>query len=173
MGRRVLDKYADAGGGVWVGCAGVFGVVWAHLSVFLEVWVGDCVGAGIKTMNLHKVKLDVIGLGYFGLPLTVEFGKQRAVVGFDINQKRIDQLAGGHDVTLETETEELQAAKYLQFSTDFADLRTCNVFIVKVPTPIDRHKRPDLTPLIKASETAGKALKAGDIACGCTAMFFS
>lgn len=124
-------------------------------------------------MNLHKVKLAVIGLGYVGLPLTVEFGKQRAVVGSDINQKRIDQLVGGPDVTLETETEELPAAKHLQFSTDFADVQTCNAFIVTVPTPIDRYKRPDLTPLIKASETAGKVLKAGDIACGCTAMFFS
>jgi UDP-N-acetyl-D-galactosamine dehydrogenase len=114
-------------------------------------------------MNLQKVKLAVIGLGYVGLPLAVEFGKQRAVVGFDINQKRIDQLAGGHDVTLETETEELRAAKHLQFSTNLIDLETCNVFIVTVPTPIDRHKRPDLTPLIKASETVGKVLKAGGI----------
>lgn len=114
-------------------------------------------------MNLPKIKLAIIGLGYVGLPLAVEFGKQRPVIGFDINQKRIDQLNAGQDFTLETETEELQAAKHLQFSTSLDDLRTCNVFIVTVPTPIDQHKRPDLTPLIKASETVGKVLKAGDV----------
>jgi UDP-N-acetyl-D-galactosamine dehydrogenase len=97
-------------------------------------------------MNLQDIKLAVIGLGYVGLPLEVEFGKQRSVVGFDINQKRIDQLKVGHDFTLETETEELQAAKHLQFSTTLDDLRSCNVYIVTVPTPIDEHKRPDLTP---------------------------
>ena len=113
--------------------------------------------------NLQDIKLAIIGLGYVGLPLAVEFGKQRTVVGFDINQKRIDQLKAGHDFTLETETDELQAAKHLQFSTSLDDLRTCNVFIVTVPTPIDQHKRPDLTPLIKASETVGKVLKVGDI----------
>jgi UDP-N-acetyl-D-galactosamine dehydrogenase len=114
-------------------------------------------------MNLHDIKLAIIGLGYVGLPLGVEFGKKRAVVGFDINQNRIDQLKAGHDFTLETKTAELQAAKHLQFSTSQDDLRTCNVFIVTVPTPIDEHKRPDLTPLIKASETVGKVLKVGDI----------
>ena len=114
-------------------------------------------------MNLQDIKLAIIGLGYVGLPLAVEFGKQRTVVGFDINQKRIDQLKAGHDFTLETETEELQAAKHLQFSTNLDDLASCNVFIVTVPTPIDQHKRPDLTPLMKASETVGKVLKAGDI----------
>jgi UDP-N-acetyl-D-galactosamine dehydrogenase len=114
-------------------------------------------------MKLQDIKLAIIGLGYVGLPLAVEFGKQRSVVGFDINQKRIDQLAAGQDVTLETETEELQAAIHLQFSTNLDELRTCNVFIVTVPTPIDEHKRPDLTPLIKASETVGKVLKSGDI----------
>lgn len=114
-------------------------------------------------MNLQNIKLAVIGLGYVGLPLAVEFGKQLSVVGFDINQKRIDQLKAGHDFTLETEPEELHAATQLQFSTNLDDLRTCNVYIVTVPTPIDEHKRPDLTPLIKASETVGKVLKAGDI----------
>ncbi len=113
--------------------------------------------------TLLQIKLAIIGLGYVGLPLAVEFGKQRSVVGFDINQKRIDQLKAGHDFTLETEPEELQAASHLQFSTDIEDLRGCNVYIVTVPTPIDDHKRPDLTPLIKASETVGKVLKAGDI----------
>ncbi len=114
-------------------------------------------------MDLTDKTIGVIGLGYVGLPLAVEFGKLRTVVGFDINQKRIDQLKAGLDFTLETETHELKAAKHLKFSTNLDDLRTCNVFIVTVPTPIDKHKRPDLTPLIKASETVGKVLKSGDI----------
>lgn len=114
-------------------------------------------------MNLADIKLAVIGLGYVGLPLAVEFGKIRSVVGFDINSKRISELKAGHDATLETEASELQAAAKLSFSTDIADLRECNCFIVTVPTPIDEHKQPDLTPLIKASETVGKVLKAGDI----------
>jgi UDP-N-acetyl-D-galactosamine dehydrogenase len=114
-------------------------------------------------MSLSTINLAVIGLGYVGLPLAVEFGKQRSVVGFDINPKRIEQLKAGHDFTLETEPEELQAASHLKFSTDLEDLRGCNVYIVTVPTPINEHKQPDLTPLIKASETVGKVLKAGDI----------
>jgi len=114
-------------------------------------------------IDLTNVKLAVIGLGYVGLPLAVEFGKIRSVLGFDINLKRIDQLKGGHDFTLETEPEELKAAKHLSFSSSPADLIACNCFIVTVPTPIDQHKRPDLGPLIKASETVGKLLKAGDI----------
>ena len=109
------------------------------------------------------LSVAVIGLGYVGLPLAVEFGKKRSVVGFDINQKRIAELQSGHDHTLETEPEELQAASYLRFSTQLEDLRACNCFIVTVPTPIDEHKRPDLTPLIRASETVGKVLKPGDI----------
>lgn len=115
-------------------------------------------------MNLlSEIKLAIIGLGYVGLPLAVEFGKKRSVIGFDINEKRIDELNAGHDFTLETEPEELQAAHQLSFSTQLEDLRACNCFIVTVPTPIDAHKRPDLTPLIKASETVGKVLKTGDI----------
>ena len=114
-------------------------------------------------MKLPNIKLAIIGLGYVGLPLAVEFGKQRPVVGFDINQKRIDELKAGHDFTLETEPKELNAASQLSFSTKLDDLRDCNCFIVTVPTPIDQHKRPDLTPLIKASETVGKVLKVGDI----------
>ena len=114
-------------------------------------------------MLLKDIKLSIIGLGYVGLPLAVEFGKLRSVVGFDINPNRIDQLKAGHDFTLETEIEELKAASHLQFTTNVYDLRACNVYIVTVPTPIDEHKRPDLTPLIKASETVGKVLKAGDI----------
>jgi UDP-N-acetyl-D-galactosamine dehydrogenase len=113
--------------------------------------------------TLPNLKLAVIGLGYVGLPLAVEFGKKRSVVGFDINQKRIDALKAGFDQTLETEREELLAATKLSFSTDIDDLRTANCFIVTVPTPIDEHKRPDLTPLIKASELVGKVLKKGDI----------
>ncbi|MDP2035597.1 MAG: Vi polysaccharide biosynthesis UDP-N-acetylglucosamine C-6 dehydrogenase TviB [Polaromonas sp.] len=113
--------------------------------------------------DLSKLELAIVGLGYVGLPLAVEFGKKRAVVGFDINVKRIAELQSGNDHTLETEPEELRAAKFLTFSTNPEDLRKCNVFIVTVPTPIDEHKRPDLTPLIKASETIGKVLKAGDI----------
>ncbi len=115
-------------------------------------------------MNDHtKLELAIVGLGYVGLPLAVEFGKKRPVVGFDINVKRVAELQSGKDHTLETEPEELRAAKFLSFSTSPEDLRKCNVFIVTVPTPIDEHKRPDLTPLIKASETIGKVLKAGDI----------
>lgn len=110
-----------------------------------------------------KLKLAIVGLGYVGLPLAVEFGKKRPVVGFDINAKRIAELQSGRDHTLETEPEELRDARFLTFSTNPEELRKCNVFIVTVPTPIDEHKRPDLTPLIKASETIGKVLKAGDI----------
>jgi len=113
--------------------------------------------------SLAEIKLAIIGLGYVGLPLAVEFGKKRPVIGFDIQQQRIDELKAGHDVTRETEPHELQAAKQLRFSTDLEDLRACNCFIVTVPTPIDQHKRPDLSPLIKASETVGKVLKPGDI----------
>ena len=118
-----------------------------------------------KTMSssVSSLSVAVIGLGYVGLPLAVEFGKKRPVVGFDINEKRIAELQSGHDHTLETEPEELQAASHLRFSTQLEDLRACNCFIVTVPTPIDEHKRPDLTPLIKASETVGKVLKRGDI----------
>ena len=109
------------------------------------------------------MKLAIIGLGYVGLPLAVEFGKKRQVVGFDINQKRIDELKSGNDFTLETTAEELHDAKLLSYTTNLEDLRDCACFIVTVPTPIDEHKRPDLTPLIKASESVGKVLKKGDI----------
>jgi UDP-N-acetyl-D-galactosamine dehydrogenase len=113
--------------------------------------------------DLSNVKLAIIGLGYVGLPLAVEFGKIRPVLGFDINLKRISQLKEGLDLTQETEPEELQAATHLNFITNADELRACNCFIVTVPTPIDSYKRPDLGPLIKASETVGKVLKAGDI----------
>ena len=113
--------------------------------------------------TLSDIKLAVIGLGYVGLPLAVEFAKQRDVLGFDINQARIDALRAGHDSTLEVSDEEMREAKGLRYSADAQDLAACNVFIVTVPTPIDEHKRPDLTPLVKASETIGKVLKKGDI----------
>lgn len=114
-------------------------------------------------MELVDVKLAVIGLGYVGLPLAVEFGKHRQIVGFDINAARIEALNQGHDATLEVDDQELASANQLTFSADPASLRDCNVYIVTVPTPIDEHKRPDLTPLVKASETIGKTLKKGDI----------
>lgn len=114
-------------------------------------------------MRLEEIRLSIVGLGYVGLPLAVEFGRKRPVVGFDINQGRIDQLKAGNDFTLETTREELAAAKHLSYTTDLDDLRACNCYIVTVPTPIDEHKRPDLTPLVKASETVGKVLKKGDI----------
>jgi UDP-N-acetyl-D-galactosamine dehydrogenase len=114
-------------------------------------------------MELGDIKLAVIGLGYVGLPLAVEFGKRRSVIGFDINKPRIDALNDGHDATLEVDDQELASANQLTFSADPASLRDCNVYIVTVPTPIDEHKRPDLTPLVKASETIGKTLKKGDI----------
>ncbi|MDM7858495.1 Vi polysaccharide biosynthesis UDP-N-acetylglucosamine C-6 dehydrogenase TviB [Thiopseudomonas acetoxidans] len=112
---------------------------------------------------LSEIKLAVIGLGYVGLPLAVEFGKQRSVVGFDINQPRIAALQAGHDSTLEVSDEVLAQAALLSYTSNLDDLKNCNVFIVTVPTPIDEFKRPDLTPLIKASETIGKVLKKGDI----------
>ena len=113
--------------------------------------------------SLGDMKLGIIGLGYVGLPLAAEFGKLRDVVGFDINAQRIAQLREGRDVTLEMTSEELAEAKGLSFAQDVEAIRECNVFIVTVPTPIDAHKRPDLTPLIKASQTVGKVLKRGDI----------
>lgn len=108
-------------------------------------------------------KIAVIGLGYVGLPLAVEFGKIRPMIGFDINEGRIDALRSGLDSTLEVSEDELRAASHLSFTTDPADIAEATIYIVTVPTPIDAHKRPDLTPLIKASETLGKVLKRGDI----------
>lgn len=110
-----------------------------------------------------NIKLAVIGLGYVGLPLAVEFGKHREVVGFDINASRIAALQAGHDATQEVSANELASAHLLSYSANTEDLRLCNVFIVTVPTPIDEYKQPDLTPLVKASETIGRVLKAGDI----------
>lgn len=114
-------------------------------------------------LKLEDIKLAVIGLGYVGLPLAVEFGKKRSVIGFDINQPRITALQAGHDSTLEVDDAELKEAAHLTYSANPADLEQANVYIVTVPTPIDAHKQPDLTPLRKASETIGKTLKQGDI----------
>ena len=114
-------------------------------------------------MQLQDVKLAVVGLGYVGLPLAVEFGKKRPVLGFDINAQRIAELNEGRDHTLEVEPEELSEAKQLEFTHEPELLARANVFIVTVPTPIDEYKQPDLTPLIRASETLGKVLKRGDI----------
>jgi len=115
------------------------------------------------TPSLERTRIAVIGLGYVGLPLAVEFGKRRPVTGFDIDSHRIAELQAGKDRTLEVAPSELAEASSLRFSSDEADLCDCTVFIVTVPTPIDAHKRPDLTPLIKASETVGRVLKPGDI----------
>ncbi len=112
---------------------------------------------------LEDIKLAIVGLGYVGLPLAVEFGKYRSVVGFDISKSRIEALKEGHDSTLEVSDDELLSAKYLGFSSDINELEACNVFVVTVPTPIDKYNQPDLTPLIKASESIGKVLKKGNI----------
>ena len=110
-----------------------------------------------------ELKLAIIGLGYVGLPLAVEFGKHFATVGFDINAKRIAELKSGHDRTGESDAAELKAATKLSLTSAIDELRDCNVYIVTVPTPVDRHNRPDLTPLIKASTTVGQVLQKGDI----------
>ncbi|MCA9012800.1 MAG: nucleotide sugar dehydrogenase, partial [Planctomycetaceae bacterium] len=107
--------------------------------------------------------LAIIGLGYVGLPLAVEFGKKYPTVGFDINPDRVSELRRGEDSTLEVDADELKSASQLQFSTDIADIAGANVYIVTVPTPVDRHKRPDLTPLIRASRMLGKVVRKGDV----------
>lgn len=114
-------------------------------------------------MNISEQKIALIGLGYVGLPLAVEFGKVRPVLGFDINSGRISELRSLKDSTLEVTSEDIAAAKQLEFSSDTSKLAECGIFIVTVPTPIDTANRPDLTPVIKASETVGKAMKAGAI----------
>ena len=113
--------------------------------------------------NIADSQIAIIGLGYVGLPLAVEFGKHYATLGFDINKARIAELNSGEDHTLEVSAEELKDASKLRYSCELDDLRSANVFIVTVPTPIDEHRQPDLTPLIKASETLGKVIKKGDI----------
>jgi UDP-N-acetyl-D-galactosamine dehydrogenase len=114
-------------------------------------------------MKLDHSTIAIIGLGYVGLPLAVEFGKKRVVIGFDINIKRIAELESGQDHTLEVLPDELKHAKYLKYTADLDQLKLAQVFIVTVPTPIDAANRPDLTPLVSASETVGKVLKKGDV----------
>lgn len=114
-------------------------------------------------MNLSNATVAIIGLGYVGLPLAVEFGKRRPVIGFDINQARIEELQAGQDSTLEVTPDALKGAHQLRFSSRLEDLRDCQVFIVTVPTPVDNVNRPDMTPLVKASETVGKVLPQGAI----------
>jgi len=111
----------------------------------------------------QDISIAIIGLGYVGLPLAIEFGKKYPTIGFDINTKRIDELKSGRDHTLEVTLENLTSAKQLSYSSDIKDISTCNYFIITVPTPIDKNKRPDLFPLLSASETVGKVLKNGDI----------
>ena len=113
--------------------------------------------------GLSRQKIAVIGLGYVGLPLALQFGKKYATLGFDTDPARIKALKAGRDVTLETTSAELKSAHKLRFSAHTRHLKSCNVFIVTVPTPIDQYKRPDLGPLLKASETVGRVLKKGDI----------
>lgn len=114
-------------------------------------------------LQLTELKIAIIGLGYVGLPLAVEFGKKVPVVGFDIHQKRIDELKSGKDHTLEVSPEELAQSTQLSYSANLDDLKSCNFFIVTVPTPIDEYKQPDLIPLVKASESIGRVLSQGDV----------
>ena len=108
-------------------------------------------------------KIALIGLGYVGLPLAVEFGKKYKTVGFDINTSRVEELKQGLDRTLEVDSEELTEAKHLSYTHNPEEIADCNIYIVAVPTPIDEHKRPDLTSLEKSSETLGRLLKKGDV----------
>ena len=112
---------------------------------------------------MKNKKIALVGLGYVGLPLAVEFGKKREVIGFDINRSRVNDLKNGIDATLETTVQELKDAIHLSYTTNLEDVKDCEIYIVTVPTPIDKHKRPDLTPLEKSSESVGKILKVGDI----------
>jgi UDP-N-acetyl-D-galactosamine dehydrogenase len=112
---------------------------------------------------MGTVRIAIIGLGYVGLPLAVEFGKRYDTVGFDISEKRIEELRRGRDRTLETDAEDLKTAKRLTFTTSLDDIRTCDFYIVTVPTPIDKFNRPDLSLVEKATETVAKVLKKGDI----------
>ena len=114
-------------------------------------------------MQLNDISIAVVGLGYVGLPLAVEFGRKRKVIGFDTNDVRIKELNEGLDRTLETTDKELNDAVYLSYTNNLEDLRDCNIYIITVPTPIDHDKNPDLTPLVKASKAIGSILKTGDI----------
>ncbi len=119
--------------------------------------------ASEKNFNHDNKIIAIIGLGYVGLPLAVEFGKKRTVIGFDIKAMRIAELKQGYDHTLEVTPEDLAQAKFLSYTADLADLSAAQIFIVTVPTPIDQYKRPDLKPLLSASKSVGQVLKKGDI----------
>jgi UDP-N-acetyl-D-galactosamine dehydrogenase len=114
-------------------------------------------------MVTTTTRIAIIGLGYVGLPLAVEFGKIYDTIGFDISEKRIDELRDGTDRTLETSAEDLRSAKKLSYTTSIEEIRPCNFFVVTVPTPIDEFKRPDLTLVERATQTVGKVLKKGDV----------
>ncbi len=113
--------------------------------------------------SLKEVKIAIIGLGYVGLPLAVEFGKKYPTLGFDINTKRVNELKQGHDFTLEVSSDELADSAFISYSCDVDELKSSNIYIVTVPTPIDEHKQPDLTPLVKASQMLSKVITKGDI----------
>ena len=129
----------------------------------MAAFLAGRVTAANMIKGLRNCRVGIVGLGYVGLPLAVEFGKHFDTVGFDIKPQRIRQLRAGKDTTLETTRAELRAAKRLTFSDQLRDLRRCRVFIVTVPTPIDQHKQPDLSPLVGASRTIGQVLKKGDV----------
>src|SRR5215469_3695654 len=120
-------------------------------------------GVRVGMLNLRKCRIGVVGLGYVGLPLAVEFGKHFETIGFDVKPLRVAQLRQGRDTTLEVSRAELKAAQRLTFTTELQQLRRVQVFIVTVPTPIDGYKRPDLTPLVRASESVGKVLRRGAV----------
>jgi len=113
--------------------------------------------------SLRKCRIGIVGLGYVGLPLAVEFGQHFATIGFDIRPSRIEALRKGRDSTLEVNKSQLAAATQLAFTTNLQDLRRCQVYVVTVPTPIDEYKRPDLRPLIEASRSVSQVLKKGDV----------
>ena len=117
-----------------------------------------------------KNKIALIGLGYVGMPLAVEFGKNFETIGFDISKTRVEELRLGRDRTLEVESHELKKATMLSYTNNSDDLRECNIYIVTVPTPVDKYKRPDLTSLIKSSETIGELLNKNDIVYICNEM---
>ena len=113
--------------------------------------------------DISTARIGIVGLGYVGLPLAIEFGKKYPTIGLDVKTKRIDELKSGVDSTCEVDADELASTGQLSFTSDIGDLADCNVYIVTVPTPIDAFKRPDLSALEKASEAVGRVLKAGDI----------
>jgi UDP-N-acetyl-D-galactosamine dehydrogenase len=113
--------------------------------------------------QIKDAKIGVIGLGYVGLPLAVEFGKRYQTLGFDINKQRVKELSDGYDFTLEVSTEEMAESEHISYSSNVEALKACNVYIVTVPTPIDKHKQPDLTPLVKASQMLGSVVSKDDV----------